>query len=662
MFRLHFLSVLRRQELVNKDIVARKDRLILEKTVSANGFHAQQPTIVVNRVVFRFSCEQLVLSGRGVDIFKLQAGFLAQLFKLGPFAHFADSINETAMVPAKSSELGPKDFFLYVSCNSVEVAKELHELGLSLDVLDKTIFTFDGKEVVIKEIFSAKVRFVKPPALAPVVVRKCYQIRTSVALASRNVDALAEVVTSVLGLPAQDEHWVVMGNPVHPPRGPCFFVSVWLEPVKAVEVLSLLVSRFDQKDLASPVQNSVFGPYDPTRVGSCLHCGLGHSFKDCPRFPQQGLPSSGAASSSVGSVAGAAAAASSRPARSRVVSKLPCRLWKQSGGVSCFYGEGCTFTHYPVKPQAPRVLAGRFVVSPVASFASVAAGLGSSAGSSSAVVLEGALDESKAESSGANRCRSPVVDLTRGDLESMPVEPELSSLPFSSSSSSSSGGRGGYSATSRGGRGGKVPVPGGQPKSSSLPVERSNTGGSSSSDGSTGNVRRKRAASTEPSEQPASSDAKRAKTPDSRTLVQHPVSLLRRGSTGGAAAPLAAVLPMADRGGAISQDEGTAVDAAALPLGSPERLGGIGAPVFTLTGLPPNVPPVVGTPVVEFGNPGPSASSAGASGNFDIPGNDTVIGSDTELESQSRWENQEEAQQRGGDPDGAQGGAPPIDE
>ena len=344
----------RLQAKFNVDVAERSSRLVLDSTSRPNSNLEEQPTIVVNKVVFKFSCASVA----AMDLPDIKHSFLKAVFGSEKLSPFSDFFNEAALF-SQSKEKG-SDFFLAIGCTTSQVASDLHALGQSLRESDSTKFDFSGHSVDLKEIFSCKSRFGKGEA---VPAERWYQLRFSGVVVARNVDRLNLLVNTKLGggpLPAIPR--VVLGHPVFAPRGPCFFVSLRLEPAKALTILSQVVNCYDSSDFASPLSSCVSGPYNPgLSVGVCLACGFDHPVRACPRLVRQ--PAVAGAAAALPSSASVASAASAhlRPA-GRPKQDVVCLQFANRG--KCWFGDTCYYQHSgSPPPRGPLRLGSRLVVS-----------------------------------------------------------------------------------------------------------------------------------------------------------------------------------------------------------------------------------------------------------------------------------------------------------
>src|SRR6185312_9619567 len=318
----NFLAV---QEVFNSDVALRNDRLILDKEFPRHGSFSQDPTIVANKVLRIGGALDWSSSKARIENNKLKPQLLSSLFELAEVRELADSFNEAVMFGGKAKDwVGPPDFFLALACTSPDAAAKFHSVGRSISGRAVS-FVSGAQPFQLKEAFSCKAR--SAAAREEVASPSWYQIRVGPALAQRNVDTLNRDLSAKLG--ACSTPRVVLGHPDYSPKGPCFFVSVALQPATAVESLSFLVSRFAPQDLAEPKSNCVFGPYNPKSFGTCLHCGFGHYFRECDRIVRP---------------------PSSAPPSAVKKSPEPCRNYL--AGRSCPGDVNCRFTH-PVKSRGP---------------------------------------------------------------------------------------------------------------------------------------------------------------------------------------------------------------------------------------------------------------------------------------------------------------------
>lgn len=324
----HFAQV---QHAFNHGQAKRSHRLILEKYYPPPGAFAREPEIVQHKVVFRVrgSIWDLSNSRSRLELDSAKPRFLEVLFAHDSLKGFGDEFNEAVLMPqaaAKAKAEGGMDFFVYLACTSGEAAAKLHQAGKAFSA-NPWEFVVGGKRFELREVFSVQGRALAEEAARLAALQGWYQIRLRRALAQRNVDRVNAVLADLLGPVSREEkERVTMGHPDIHVRGPCFFVSVRLHRDRAVEALSLLVDQFAEKDLADPVEQCVYGPYELKSFAVCLHCGFDHFHKDCKRVPQPPV--------SVGAPA--------RPVVAVEKSKQLCKNFLK--GQPC-PGAWCRFTH-----------------------------------------------------------------------------------------------------------------------------------------------------------------------------------------------------------------------------------------------------------------------------------------------------------------------------
>ena len=278
------------QRIINEGRGRRSERLILDKFYPRHGAFSNQPNIAQNKVVMRVRGKLADLSSSKLrlDVSDSKPAFLKSLFDQEALVDLLDSFDEFVIMPA-SKKSAQSDFFVYLAAVSAEAAAAFHRVGRFAQSTPIE-FQVAGKAFSVVEVFAARARE-EAQAADQIAQREAagdwYQIRVKPALAARNVVSLRKMVDDLLGPLAPGEPpRVQLGHPTLSVRGPVYFVSVRLPRSRAVEALSLLVSRFDQADLFDPVEECVHGPYDPRRYGTCLHCGLGHYHLECKRFPR----------------------------------------------------------------------------------------------------------------------------------------------------------------------------------------------------------------------------------------------------------------------------------------------------------------------------------------------------------------------------------------